>query len=641
MPDPDAARARQLHAAGDAGGAERSYRLALERHPHDLRLRHDYAVLLMQTQRQEEAITWFEQVLADEPGAADTATALALCLRDTGQVARGREIAALATRLAPDDALAWLLAGSLAVMAGAAAEALPALQRAVALEPDLDEAWHYLGEALQAGQRWAEAAQAYRRAMASRPEEVFNIALCAERAGEWEHARRGYQAMCRLRPDRVDCAVRLAQSEAMCCRFDDEATLLAALSGRLASGTPMAPGDVPEAFPLSYLPLADKDKGMLLDRYAARIVQRAQALGGPLPWTPAVPGPRRRIGYLSADFGEHPVGDLVRGLFAAHDRAAVEVHAYSLHKHEDVVAMEIRAGAEHFHDCEALSTLQTAQLIRSHGIELLIDLSGYTAGGRPEILALRPAPRQLGWLGFIHGQQAPWLDGVLLDENVLPADAPWPYADHVLRLPAPLLPAGPITGQIPTGKPDRQRFGLPHGRVVLASFNSSYKLDAALTAAWAEILRRAPGAVLLVYLPGHARQGFLVTWRACGGDVARLILADWLPPDEQADRAASCDLFLDAFRYQAGATAIASVAAGLPILSREGDTPLARLSVSLNRFLGLDELVCADTETYVARAAGLANDPSSLMTLRQRLIAAATRQQLFDPRRMAAAIETL
>lgn len=640
MPDVIATRARERHAAGDAVGAEALYLQALERDPGDLRLRHDHAVLLMQTGRPKEAAMQLEQVLVDAPQSADSATVLALCLRDAGRFERGREVADLATRLAPRDAVAWLLVGSLAVLAGDPVHAEPALRRALALEPNLAEAWHYLGQALQAQQRWADAAFAYQHSRVAQPGDVFNIALCAERAGQWDHARAGYQETCRLYPQRVDCVIRLAQVEAMTCRFDAEARQMADLHLRLEDQARAAPDDVPEAFPLSYLPLSDDARRTLLERYATRVQQRAEALGGSLPAAPQTcldPSSRRRIGYLSADFGEHPVGVLVRSLFAAHDREVVEVHAYSLMPHQDAVAADIRTGVEHFHDCQALGSLELARLIRSHGIEVLIDLSGYTGGGRPEIMALRPAPRQYGWLGFIHGQQAPWLDGILLDEQVLPSEAPWPYADRVLRLPAPLLPCGPM----PSGRADRRRFDLPEDRPVLASFNSSYKLDAELVAAWVEILRRSPQALLLVYLPAHARAGFLAGWQAQGGDVAQLRLADWLPAEAQADRAASCDLFLDAFRYQAGATALAAIAAGLPILCRQGQTPLARLGVSLNRSLGLDELICADTAAYIAAAVELLDDPPRLALLRARMLRSPEWRRLFDPRRTAVAIEAL
>ena len=144
----------------------------------------------------------------------------------------------------------------------------------------------------------------------------------------------------------------------------------------------------------------------------------------------------------------------------------------------------------------------------------------------------------------------------------------------------------------------------------------------------------------MLYLPDHARPGFLATWQALGGERERLHLVGRLPFAQQADRAASCDLFLDAFRYQAGSTGLAAIAAGLPLLCRAGETPLARLSVSLNRFLGLDELVCQDSAAYIERACALAR-PGAIADLRQRLQAASRDRGLFDPARAARALERL
>ncbi|HSX65700.1 MAG TPA: hypothetical protein VLF15_13280, partial [Pseudoxanthomonas sp.] len=319
----------------------------------------------------------------------------------------------------------------------------------------------------------------------------------------------------------------------------------------------------------------------------------------------------------------------------AHDRGRFEVYGYSLRSHADDTAECLRGEFDHFRNFESLATHTAASMIRNDEVDILIDLGGYTYGSRPEIAALRPAPLQVGWLGFIHGQQAPWLDGVLLDAQILPESAMWPYLDTPVRMPGFMFPAGPM----PTGTADRAGFGLPEGVPLLASFNNSYKLDAELVLAWINILQRAPDAHLLVYLPPYSHAGFLRYWQLHGGDAARVHLAGRLPASEQANRAASCDLFLDAFRYQAGATAIASVAAGLPILSRAGATPLARLSASLNQFLGLESLVCTSTETYVERALTLIRSPDELTALRRSMKEAISRVRLLDPRRASLMIE--
>ena len=278
-----------------------------------------------------------------------------------------------------------------------------------------------------------------------------------------------------------------------------------------------------------------------------------------------------------------------------------------------------------------------ARQIAEDDIAVLIDLGGYTHGARPEVLALRPAPVQLGWMGFIDGQLAPWLDAIILDEHVLPRDMPWPFEDRVIRMRSYMLPGG----EAMEAAADRARFDLPPGVPLFASFNNSYKLDLELLQAWVAILERAPTAHLALYLPEYARPGFLRSWTRHGGGRDRLHLLGPVPLPEQLARAASCDLFLDAFRYQAGATGVSSVAAGLPLLSRTGTTPLSNLGAGLNRFLGLHELACADTHEYIERAVSLANDPGALAHVRRQTGAAVRASGLLDPRRVAAEIEDI
>ncbi|KAF1700966.1 tetratricopeptide repeat protein [Pseudoxanthomonas suwonensis] len=626
------AQARQWHRQGDLARAIEAYRIALRASPEDVAAWHDYAVALLQAGRAGEAAGALQEALRIAPGHPDLLLAMAQARQRAGQHAGALESAIAAADAAPDNPLAWLLRGRLEALAGAgAAEA--SLRRAVALEPRLDEAWHYLGEVLQRQGRWDEAAQAYRQAMRSQPGEVMNIGICAEQAGHWEQARQAYRSMCGLYPERRDCLARLARIEAMLCDFPAASASTARLAALLASG-PAHPEDCAEPFALAHLEVPDALRVQATRHYVQRILRRAPV---PLPPAAATPGPRLRIGYLGADFGRHAVGLLLRGLFAAHDRNRFEVLGYSLRRHDDQVAAALAAEFDVFRDLHGAPVADIARRIRDDGVDVLIDLGGYTGGARPEVLAMRPAPVQLGWLGFIDGHEAPWLDGLLLDRHVQPDDAPWPWSDRILRLPGLLFPCGPM----PAGKPDRTRFGLPEGVPLLASFNNSYKLDAELVEAWIRTLARVPQAHLAVYLPPEARPHFLRAWQAGGGDPLRLHVLDHVPFEAQADRAASCDLFLDAFRYQAGATAMSCVAAGLPVLGREGHGTLARLGTGINRFLGLDELVCADTAQYIDRAAALASEPARLAALRARMREAASATGLFDPRRAAAAIESV
>lgn len=633
----EAAQARRLHASGDVQGARAHYARALASRPDDPALQRDFAALLLQTGRATEALPLLRQAAAHGAGDSRAATMLALALRGLGDIAGGRDAAARALALAPSDPLALLAAGSLAVMAGQAGPAEAWLRTCVAAEPHLFEAWHWLGESLQAQRRWKEAADAYGRAMAGHSGEALNVGICAERAGDLAAAREAYLRAHAAAPARADVLVRLAQVEALACRFEDSRRHAAMVGTRL-EGEGAGGDDLPEPFPLAWLGLGTGATRIALERQTARVLSRARMLTPPGAPQRGRERSRIRIGYLSADFGRHAVGTLIAGHLGAHDRTRFEVHAYSLCNHADPVAEAIRGRCDAFIDCEALASDAIARRIHEDGIDVLFDLGGFTAGARPEVLALRPCALQLGWLGFIHGHEAPWLDGIVLDHHVQPGGAAWPWSDRLLQLDTFMLPGGGL----PRGTPDRAGLGLPEGVPLLASFNNSYKLDEELLSAWVRILQEAPTAHLIVYLPDAARAGFLGAWARLGGDPDRLHPCSHLPAARQADRAASCDLFLDAFRYQAGATGIATAAAGLPLLARRGDTALARLGAGLSGFLGLDDaLVAADTDDYVARAVALANDPDALAALRERTTAAVEASGLLDPRRVAAAMEAL
>jgi predicted O-linked N-acetylglucosamine transferase (SPINDLY family) len=288
-----------------------------------------------------------------------------------------------------------------------------------------------------------------------------------------------------------------------------------------------------------------------------------------------------------------------------------------------------------FRDAHTQSTQSLAETIAADGIDILVDLGGFTRGTRPAVMALRPAPLQMSYLGYVHCSNAPWLDYTVFDGQIAPLGADAGISEAIIRLPGTMLPA---SAGMEVGVPDRPRFGFPEGVPLFASFNNPYKLDSDLLAAWTEIARRLPEARFVVYLTQVGRPGFLEFWRQLGGQAEAIFFVDKIPRADHAARAASCDLFLDAFRYQAGTTGVAAIAAGLPILCREGgSTPAARMGVSLNRFLGLDELVCPDTPTYIERAVAWGREGTG--ALKRRLAEAVVERGLLDPARTARALE--
>ncbi len=628
------------HHAGRLDEAERAYRDLLAADALDAQVRHALAVVLMQRGREGEALEHLQTLAASAAPPAGTALLLAMAYRALGRLIEGLSAIEPAIAANPGDAAAWTLAGSLRVMSGDFSGGEAALRRALQLDPRNLDATSHLAIALHRQQRWAAAIELYRRVRDATPYDAnvrYNLALSLEALGDLEAARVELERVVRLRPARLDARLRLANLQALLCDFDGEAASVAAAETLLAAPEKLADDDHGEPFVLTFLPLSRQAAETALRRYVARVRREAASMGGAIarPARDAQPGVLR-LGYVSPDFGDHAVGGLVRDLFAAHDRSRVQVHGYSLRRQQGAVADAIRAGFDAFASVENESTRAIAERIAADGIDVLIDLGGYTLAARPALFALRPAPVQLGYLGFIHDYGAEWIDRVLLDAHVAPSNIDAGFVNAILRLDGCLLPAAQRSTFVAAS---RESFGLPASGPLLASFNNSYKLDAELLDAWAGISRRLPDAHFVVYVPEAARAGLQHQWRRRGLADKALILVPKLEPARHLARAAVCDLLLDAFRYQAGATAVSALEAGLPVLCREGDSPLARLGVSVNRWLGLDELVAPDTAAYVERAVQLAGDLRSLGAVRLRQAQAVEAQRFFDPRRSAAAIE--
>lgn len=586
----------------------------------------------MQSGQRRQALEIFARIPPGTPAYVHSCAPHALCLRDAGRPADALELAHQAVDANGDDAWNWMLLGSIQTILALHPEAEASLRRSIALAPMQLEAHHYLGLLLQDDGRFEQAIAHYQVVAAHHPTEVFNIAQCQEYLGRWEQARHGYQAMHALAPQRADVLARLAHMEALLCEFDASSESCRRLANRLEAG-PLPVDDRPQPFTCCHLPLSAAQQRLVLDHAAAGISAAVQ----PLPPLPARASERLRVGYLSADLGEHTVGQLVSGMFEAHDRRVLEVFVYSNRTRPDPCEQRLAATVEHYHLIGGLSDMALARQIREDAIDVLVDMSGYTQGGRLGALAYRPARIQLGWLGFLGPQQAPWLDGIILDDSLAPAGRPWPFADRVLRLPSSVFPAS----HDPDAQGRRAHFGLPEDAVLAASFNSSYKLSQPLLRCWVDILARAPAALLVVSLPAPSRPGFERAWHKAGGDRSRLLIVDRLPAADHLRRMACCDLFLDAFDYQAGATAIDAAGARLPLLCVDGPGPLARLGVSINRLIGMDGLICRDAGDYTARAVDLLNSPQQLARLRAQLRRQVPASRLFDPRRTARELEQL
>jgi predicted O-linked N-acetylglucosamine transferase (SPINDLY family) len=270
---------------------------------------------------------------------------------------------------------------------------------------------------------------------------------------------------------------------------------------------------------------------------------------------------------------------------------------------------------------------------------VLIDLAGYTTYSRTALFALRPAPVQAHWLGFLDTMGADFLPYVLADACAAPAQAAAHYSEAVVELPdAFAVAAGlPIAERTPT----RAECGLPQDGFVFCCLNGFQKLDPRSFAAWMRILGRVPGSLLWLFdgTTATGKQSLRREAARLGVDAERIAFAPRLPVPEYLARYRVADLFLDSFDYNAGATALGALAAGLPVLTCPGESFVSRMGASFCRAAGLPELVCASPETYEERAVALAAGRDELASLRRRLAAARATAPLFDGPRFVRGLE--
>jgi predicted O-linked N-acetylglucosamine transferase (SPINDLY family) len=355
-----------------------------------------------------------------------------------------------------------------------------------------------------------------------------------------------------------------------------------------------------------------------------------------------VPGRRLRIGYLSSDLREHAIGALMAGMFAEHDRAGFEVFAYYCGiAREDPIKARIRAGIEHWRDIAALDDAAAEALILADGIDILVDVNGHTRSARTRLLARRPAPVIVNWLGYPGSMGSPVHHYIIADAHIIRPEDERFYSEKVVRLPC----YQPNDRQRPTGAdaaPTRAAHGLPEDATVFCSFNGTQKITPHVFARWMEILRQVPGSVLWLLKSCDEVEARLRAHAAAAGVAPdRLVFAPLLGNRDHLARYVLADLFLDTLPYGAHTTASDALWMGVPVLTVPGRAFAARVCASLVHAAGLPECVCATPQEYVARAIALGRDRAAIAPLRDRLLAGRDSALLFDTPRLVRELEAL
>jgi predicted O-linked N-acetylglucosamine transferase (SPINDLY family) len=348
-----------------------------------------------------------------------------------------------------------------------------------------------------------------------------------------------------------------------------------------------------------------------------------------------------RIAYLSSDLREHAIGFLTAEMYGLHDRKKVEVFAYYCGPAlTDNTMDRIKKDVDHWIDLSGMSDEQAATRIANDKIQILVDVNGYTNSARTKVLAMRPAPVIVNWLGFPGTMGSPYHNYIVADEYIIPPGSELYYTEKVLRLPC-YQPNDRrrVISQTTTARADA---GLPDDAVVYCCFNGIHKITPFAWARWMDILKAVPNSVLWLLdgtAPTNARLRELAAEHGVAAE--RIIFAKKKHNPDHLARYPLADLFLDTTPYGAHTTSSDALWMGVPVLTFPGRSFASRVCGSLVNAAGLPELVCATPEQFVARATALGNDKAQLAALRAKLAANRDTCVLFDTPLLVAKFEEL
>jgi predicted O-linked N-acetylglucosamine transferase (SPINDLY family) len=350
---------------------------------------------------------------------------------------------------------------------------------------------------------------------------------------------------------------------------------------------------------------------------------------------------RLRIGYVSSDLRDHAVGFAMTDVVEQHDRQNFEISAYYCGiNRPDATQARIKASVDRWTDITMMTDDQAAAQIAADGIDILVDLNGYTKDARTKVFARRPAPVQVNWFGYPSTMGTPYHHYLIADETVLPPESEVYYSEKIVRLPC--YQPNDRKRVVAEQRPTRQQVGLPENAFVFCSLNGMQKTTVRTYERWLTILGRVPGSVLWL-LNSTAETDERLRKYATDRGVApeRIVFADKMPNAAHLARYPLADLFLDNFPYGAHTTASDSMWMGVPILTLSGRTFASRVCASLVRAAGIGEMHCTTAEEYVERAVEFGNDPGKLAPIKEKLIAGRDTCLLFDTPKLVHHLEDL
>jgi predicted O-linked N-acetylglucosamine transferase (SPINDLY family) len=572
---------------------------------------------LQRLNRNPDALICFEKAVAIRPGFVEAHVNSGALLIAEKRLTEALKTFDAALAINPAMLEAWNNRGNVLSELGRHADAVASYDKVLSVRPAATETWINRGTALIALRRFDEAAASYERAARldpSRADALAGRANALFEARDYERAAAAYAATLARDPEYAYAYGNLAFSRLYCCDW----------SSLEADRTVIARGLREErqlASPFQAIALLDSPSD--LKRCAAIWSAHKHPPAPVALWRGERYGdrPTIRLAYLSADFNGHAVATLMAGVWEQHDKTRFETTAISyVEGNGSAMRRRIERAFDRVIDVQGKSDAEVATLIRGLEIDVAIDLMGYTGECRPGILALRPAPVQVNFLGFPGTMGTNDFDYIIGDSTIIPEEQRQHYSESVVDLPDSYLPTDSARS-ISEKRPTRAEAGLPEKGFVFCSFNNSYKFSPEAFGIWMRLLCAVDGSVL--WLPQISEAAVRNLRREAGErgvSEERLVFAPFLESaDDHLARLGLADLFLDTLRYNAHSTAVDALWAGVPVLTIRGNAFAGRVAASVLNAAGLPELIATSPEEYESLALKLAREPHSLAAIKSKL----------------------
>ncbi|HJV64788.1 MAG TPA: tetratricopeptide repeat protein [Geomonas sp.] len=623
-----------LKAMGKAEEAVASFKRALDLNPHYLEAYNNLGSAFNALGRLDEAKAAFSKALQLRPDFAEASNNLGATLFDQGLLEEAEKSYRQALKYRPDYAQAHYNLGIVLHEMGRVTEAIESYRRGIENLAGYLECYNNLALSLNYLGRCQEAEATLQQALAldaNHADLLNTLGLTLHNLNRPQEAEIALRRALEIKPDYLEALVNLGLVLIELGRpAEAEASFRTAIA--------LDPGNHKLYQGLLF------SMNYLAGRKAADQVKDARSFGAlasrlagtPFTsWQAAPRSERLRVGLVSGDFRNHPVGYFLEGLLSHLDPSRIELFAYSCNHFDDELTGRIRPFFSSWRELAGRSDAAAAELIHRDGVHVLLDLSGHTASNRLTMFARRPAPVQASWLGYSGTTGLAEMDYLLADRQVVPAGSEDQFTEKLWRLPESYLcltppPSAPEVGPLPRDAA---------GFITFGSFNNLAKMNDETVAVWARILTGVPGSRLFLMTKLLNDQGVCEAVRRrfaeAGVGSERLILEGTSSRELVLAGYGRVDIALDTFPYTGTTTSAEALWMGVPVLTRRGDSFLSRVGESILTSVGLSGWIASDDADYVAKAVGFAGDPQLLAALRSRLRDQAQGSPLFDIGRFA------